>query len=860
MTTVSLVGTAHTYALFARGKDGVIVDTASATMEVLERRPVQELLGKFNWAPAYPGAVALSAHQSAATALGSGIEVITSKPTRERPYSVPKSVQSVARRALAQPMPGGADALSIATARQLASGLPVTLAKVRQIARAHSLTVSDPRQLFWGGNAGRKWSLGVLRRAGLVAAADTPAAADDATENADIPEDATQEQLDAILTDGATPVDIGEVLGEIAEDSHQFVPSPGNPEACAYCGSPPDYVIHDLPNRFAQTADAPHWFEFDPDSTGCAICGKPVDDPIHDLTIKKPTPADEPPTGPVTASYLPSEVVDVSPSLLASVLSAEQSDDRVQYFARMLSGGNETADAVLQRTDRGWSEWKGSTWLAINAPDYPVQLLDEASAYTLADQLSVFPEVSIHAIDLDERALFEAARAELEDEMDLIDQHTYLAVPPDDNEVSYTVVHDPADPNTAAQLYATVNEMHYAWNYIDHTWDGIEASAINQGEGSPVSFDDAMLIAHLQSRDGVSPVHPETAAIDPDQAANDLEDTGFFNLFSGTLLNVPDDFDAVELDGIEGEPEDFDDELDEIDLDDLSEELFCFEIDPDSPNQVKTLHVQLPDDTWLAWNPVAVSWVPDVQPENCALVSARQATEFAAWQYDQEHGGSISTPVTEGKLLAAIQSAEFSSGFAKIYSLVEPREGETPQIYFDDRDAVAVQSVPVVADAAAPTAEPVDSDGYTAEERSKNAQKQVRDKFGRFAVAQARVALPNRAGKGTIRKIDPERKTVEVVGDDGKIYDVPADQVQVLDEAVPAAPDKIDVSQIEAQPRATERTPKGFLPYTLPPMNAEAIKSVVNGYQKFIEAERAAEDQKRKAKEKLGRAAEEPRK
>jgi hypothetical protein len=309
------------------------------------------------------------------------------------------------------------------------------------------------------------------------------------------------------------------------------------------------------------------------------------------------------------------------------------------------------------------------------------------------------------------------------------------------------------------------------------------------------------------------------------------------------------------LDGIEGTDEA---ELAEIELDGVSEELFCFEIDSENPMQVKKLHVQLPDDSWLAWNPASVAWTPDVQPEDCALVSARQATEFAAWQYDQEHGGSITEPVSEGQLLAAIQSAEFSSGFAKIFSLVAPAplsDAETrPQISFDDRDAIQINEVPIVADAV--TGLPED-DQYTAEERSKNAKKQVRDKFGRFATAQARVALPGKDGKGTIKKIDPDRQTVEVAGDDGKIYDLPADQVQVLDEPVP---NKIDVSQIEAQPRATGRTPKAFLPYTLPPMDKDALTGVVNGYQKFIEAERAAEEQKRKAKEKLGRAAEEPRK
>ena len=855
MTAVCLIGTAHNFALFARGKDGVIVDTTLGDMEVLERNPVQELLAKFNWTPAYPGAVALTAHQLAATALGSTVEVITERPTRERPYSVPKAVQATARRALA--MSVRVDQLSMSTAKQLASGAPVTLAKLRQVARVLSDNNADAatRQQFWGGQAGKKWALGALTRAGLTAAADAPADPVDDAEDGEsivIPDDATQEDIDALMLDGAEPEKAEDILSSIAEDSHQFAPSVTNPDACVYCGSPPDYVIHDLPNRFAQVADQPHWFEFDPDSSDCAVCGKPVDAPIHDLTIKPSTESDTPQQGPVTASYLPSEVVDVSPVLLAAVLSAEQSDDQVKYFARMIPGRDESADAVLQQTRLGWSEWKGNTWLAITAPDYPVQLLDEMSAYTLADQLSVFPEVSVHAIDLDERALFEAARGELEAEMDLIDQHTYLAVPPDDNEVSYSVTHDYADPNTATQLYATVNELSYVWNYVDHTWDGVEPGTIDQTLASPVSFDDAMLIAHLQSKDGISPIQPDATLTDADTAGSELEDTGFFNLFAGTLLNVPDDFDAVDLDVIEDDPDDAEFDDGAVDVNDLSEPLFAFEIDPENPSQISALHVQLPDDTWMVWNPAAVTWAPGTQPEDCALVDARKAADYAAYAYDQEHGGTISSPGQEGELLTAMQGTEFANGFSKIFTLAPPQQDAQPPIYFDEEPVRA---------AGGPTPDSVttdagkDDDGYTAEERSKNASKQVRDKFGRFATAQARVALPNNNGKGTIRKIDPERQTVEVAGDDGKVYDIPADQVQVLDEPVPQ---KINFDAIEAQPRATERTPKAFLPYTLPPMNAEALKSVVNGYQKFIDAERAAEDQKRKAKEKLGRAAEEP--
>jgi len=872
VTAVSLVGMAHTLALFACGREGVVIDTAADTPEVLEHSPVQELLAKFNWTPAYPGDIPLAAHQSAATALGSGIEVIRSAPARERTYAVPKAVQVTAAHALTAGI--DADTLSISTAEALCSGRPVTLAKIRQIAAVLTIpNTSLGTRRLWGGRAGRKWADGVLARAGVTAAAvedldpnrpPDEAEGDDEGELIEIPEGATPEEIDKLMKDGATKVEPAEMFSDIREDSHAFVPSPDNPTSCIYCGSPPDYVIHYLPNRFKQTADQTHWFEFDPDSDNCAVCAKPVDDPIHNLAIQPSDdestaeeplePADQGPS-PLAASYRPSDVIDASPVLLAAMLSAEQGDDHLRYYVRFVPDSAELCDAVLaQDNDGTWAAWDPgtSTWSPTDVPDSPVQLMDEASAYTIADQLSVFPQVSLRSLDLDERAMFESAREGLDDEMAEIDAATYLAVAPDDDEVQYVAVQDPADPSTVSQLLANVNSTCFTWDYVRNRWDQIDCADQPTGLSLPVTFDDAMLIARLQSRDGSAPTRPGPEDSDLDQAATELEDTRFFNLFSGTLLPPPE---RGYEDGDDG---------DDFGLDDLSEDLFCFQIDPENPSQIVALNVQLADDTWLQWDPVQVSWIPCGMPQNSAMVAPREAVEFAAWQYDQHHGGEggITSLIDADNLLSAIQSAEFSASFSKVLSLFSrPQSLDTgesrPEIYFDDRDAIAVRDVPLRA--AGETEEQKDADGYTAEERSKNAQKQVRDKFGRFAQGQARVALPKNAGKGTIRKIDPERQTVEVVGDNGYVYDLPADQVEILDEPAPPERQRIDVSKIEAQPRATERTPKAFLPYTLPPMNKEALQQVVSGYQKFIEQERASEDQKRKAKEKLGRAAEEPR-
>ncbi|HEY5843569.1 MAG TPA: hypothetical protein VIU87_19285, partial [Mycobacterium sp.] len=388
MTAISLVGRAHTLALFARGQDGVVIDTSTETPDVIECAAVAELLTRFNWTPAYPGEIALAVHQKAASALGSTVEVITPKPTRDRAFAVPKAVQSTARRALSAHV--HTDSNSRATAELLSCGRPVTLAKIRQVASVLSNPAITPetaaRQQFWGGNAGRKWALGVLERAGITAAAEPdPVPAEGESESIEIPEDATKEDILDILRANSEEVDPEEASADIANDLHAFTPTPGDEERCFWCGAPPDFSIHNVMDYHTADPAEPHFFQFQPDEDTCAKCGLEQGNEIHQLGQPRPggeTPEPEPePTpepSPVSASYRPSDVIDASPTLLAAVLAAEQGDENVRYYARMIPGGDDMVDGILCQDGPAWTEWssQGNTWTAIEHPSAPIQLVD----------------------------------------------------------------------------------------------------------------------------------------------------------------------------------------------------------------------------------------------------------------------------------------------------------------------------------------------------------------------------------------------------------------------------------------------------------------------------------------------------
>jgi hypothetical protein len=81
--------------------------------------------------------------------------------------------------------------------------------------------------------------------------------------------------------------------------------------------------------------------------------------------------------------------------------------------------------------------------------------------------------------------------------------------------------------------------------------------------------------------------------------------------------------------------------------------------------------------------------------------------------------------------------------------------------------------------------------GYTPQERSQNAEKQVRDANGRFAEVGAKGAIKSSGIGGTIQAANTKTGEVTVTGDDGQTYTIPAKDFEVG-----AAPHpKVDPSQ-----------------------------------------------------------------
>ena len=151
---------------------------------------------------------------------------------------------------------------------------------------------------------------------------------------------------------------------------------------------------------------------------------------------------------------------------------------------------------------------------------------------------------------------------------------------------------------------------------------------------------------------------------------------------------------------------------------------------------------------------------------------------------------------------------------------------------------------------AAPSAPTTDGDGvYTPEERSKNVDKQVRDKTGKFAKQGSRVMIGGDAAKGigNIVAVNPAKQTVSVkLEGSGNTVEVPATTTEPAPNK-PAysagqgqTPDQqpLDTSGILAEPRTPIDRPYAQLPGTLPRMNADDLAKVQNDWPGFVKDQR----------------------
>jgi hypothetical protein len=150
----------------------------------------------------------------------------------------------------------------------------------------------------------------------------------------------------------------------------------------------------------------------------------------------------------------------------------------------------------------------------------------------------------------------------------------------------------------------------------------------------------------------------------------------------------------------------------------------------------------------------------------------------------------------------------------------------------------------------APTTDAAKGDGvYTPEERSQKAQKQVRDKTGKFAKQGGRVVVAGDTTKrGNIVAINPQKSSVTIKLDStGKTVEIPANLTEPEGNVAPGVQSAqlpeilgLDTTGILGQPRTPIDRPYAQIPGTLPRMNQEDIAKMQGDWPAWVKQQRDA--------------------
>ncbi len=145
---------------------------------------------------------------------------------------------------------------------------------------------------------------------------------------------------------------------------------------------------------------------------------------------------------------------------------------------------------------------------------------------------------------------------------------------------------------------------------------------------------------------------------------------------------------------------------------------------------------------------------------------------------------------------------------------------------------------------------PVPGDGnYTPEERAQNADKQVRDKTGKFSKVGSRVVIGGDTEKGTgnIIALDPAKQSVRVRLDSGSVVDVPANATESEATASPTSSTQapiefegLDTSGILGEPRVPIDRPNARIPGTLPALSPEDLGKMMGDWPAWVKSQRDA--------------------
>jgi hypothetical protein len=133
---------------------------------------------------------------------------------------------------------------------------------------------------------------------------------------------------------------------------------------------------------------------------------------------------------------------------------------------------------------------------------------------------------------------------------------------------------------------------------------------------------------------------------------------------------------------------------------------------------------------------------------------------------------------------------------------------------------------------------------YTPEERSVNAQRQVRDANGRFTSAGSVVHVKSNNRTAVVVSVDPDALTARIRYSDGNVQVIPLSElvrIGEIGEEPSTQRRKMTRADVEREARSVDVTGKAILPKQLPILTPEDIKLILTDYDAFVRKMRGEE-------------------
>lgn len=302
----------------------------------------------------------------------------------------------------------------------------------------------------------------------------------------------------------------------------------------------------------------------------------------------------------------------------------------------------------------------------------------------------------------------------------------------------------------------------------------------------------------------------------------------------------------------------YDDIADEVDSFEETEPEFFVQTDESDDTQVHALYAKR-DGKWFVWDENDADWRATPEPTNVAQVDddeAEQVGRFLSWAQDGVDPGddtitaATRIPKTGTRARRADQPGQVQRPSSRVpgseRSPYTSRTTAPGQSWFRKAGKKSPYYAP---GEYGPSASQPGTEGYTPQERSANAKKQVRDGAGRFA--QGGSTVSTKAGTGTITKIDPTTQQVQVQYGDGTSAWVNAKETRVQsgNAGTTATPnpnspyrtsnDGGEVWLPADGPRATATTPKAYLSQLQPMLTSEQLQAMLDNTSGYFAQERA---------------------